>query len=183
MFVVLFFLLFMFLLLFVANSDQISPNRSPNISPQPSPHRTPSPQRSIETESQIQNEPPIVQTSDLADALNISLQISQAKVNKPAPRYYFGNITRQEAEQILAQSTSERVFLVRDSSKAGNYALSKYDPLEQVKKYGHLLITSEPDWFVKESRDLFHYSSLEELISKTILLHGYIPIGQLFGRK
>lgn len=129
------------------------------------------------------DEPLVSHIPNLEDALNVSLQISHAKTNKPAPRYYFGNISRQEAEDILSKSTKEKVYLVRDSSKGGNYALSKYDPSDKVKKFGHLLIASEPDWHVKESRDMFHYASLEELISKTILLHGYVPIGQLYGQR
>jgi len=147
----------------------------------PSPNRNAIQQQQSISQFSPPNEPLVQNIPNLADALNVSLQLSNT--NKPAPRYYFGNISRQEAEDILLKSTKERVFLVRDSSKAGNYALSKYDPSDKVKKFGHLLIASDPDWHVKESRDLFHYASLEELISKTILLHGYIPIGQLYDRK
>ncbi len=107
--------------------------------------------------------------------------------------YYTGSMKRQEAEVILqrcAESTTSLtdksfipsnfrgVFLVRDSSVSGHYALSIWDL--NKKKHFHLLIEKDDKggYRLSETSDSTSYEFVSDLVAKTPELHGFVPIGK-----
>ena len=93
-------------------------------------------------------------------------------------RWFCGSLSREATETILLKC-KERVFLVRESSQAGAFSLSKYDPFYPTPsdRFGHLLIGRDPKWHLKSSRDANFYNTIDELIKNTPILEGFIPIG------
>lgn len=100
---------------------------------------------------------------------------------------------RQQAEILLqrcADSTSSLVdrsfiptnfrgvFLVRDSSVGGHYALSIWDV--NKKKHFHLLIEKDDKggYRLSETSDSTSYEYVSDLVAKTPELHGFVPIGK-----
>eukprot|EP01116_Phalansterium_solitarium_P023535 TRINITY_DN8291_c0_g1_i1.p1 TRINITY_DN8291_c0_g1~~TRINITY_DN8291_c0_g1_i1.p1 ORF type:complete len:850 (+),score=229.02 TRINITY_DN8291_c0_g1_i1:181-2730(+) len=93
--------------------------------------------------------------------------------------YYFGELDRPDAEQILEAAGSD-CFLLRNSSKPGCIALSKY--AVKTKTHNHIIIliqkasTDTVRYALENSIDTRTYDSLEELITKTPELKGHKPV-------
>lgn len=91
--------------------------------------------------------------------------------------YYFGTLTRAEAEQWLSGS-GQSVLLVRESSVPGHFALSRFDSLQRI--FGHELIAPVSGGFViKDSPyDKAVYASVDELIRLSPECAPFAPLGR-----
>jgi len=106
----------------------------------------------------------------------------------PAERYrnaslwFYGNISRVEAEQILIKCQKD-TFLVRTSSKPGNFALSKYFHTRQ--SYIHFLVSPvQPSGYVLvDSDDNGTYPTICHLLAISPECTGFSPAGKFIPPK
>jgi Rap/ran-GAP/SH2 domain len=90
--------------------------------------------------------------------------------------WFFPNLGRRDAEAQL-RSCPKPAYLVRASSIANAYALSKYEPKQKILE--HLLIqqVAGGKWHLDDTEDHNLYKTLEHLVSYTPYLKGYDPVG------
>lgn len=77
--------------------------------------------------------------------------------------WYFGNIDRKKAEEIL-KSSPDDAFLVRKSSREDSYAISLWK--SKNKTFTHALIEPHPQGGFRFQASSTRYPSIKDLIEK-----------------
>lgn len=92
------------------------------------------------------------------------------------PNWYFGHVEgRGQAEDILSKC-SKNAFLIRQSSIADCFALSKY--VAAIQLYWHFIIARDAKgegFVIQDSNDPKVYSSLDDLVKHSPALQGFSP--------
>jgi hypothetical protein len=86
--------------------------------------------------------------------------------------YYFGNLSRADAETMLLHSKS-KVFLVRASSNPGCYALSKFDYTAQTLLHLLVVPVGSGGYKITECPDTNIYQTLDDLVNNSPIIAGY----------
>lgn len=108
-----------------------------------------------------------------------SVGAAVSKKQMPREMWYYEDINRADAEKLLI-SCKANVFLVRNSSMFGKFALSKFNFKERTML--HQLITPISTYegtyyFIEESTDKNIYKTVDDLISNTPECFAFDAIG------
>lgn len=95
--------------------------------------------------------------------------------------WFFGDISRVDAEDLLI-SCNSNVVLFRNSSHSIGYALSRYDYDHQ--KMVHFLIQESLEGYkINDSTDPFTYKSLEDMIQCSPICKSFKCVGEVKSQK
>eukprot|EP01114_Cavostelium_apophysatum_P014846 TRINITY_DN3945_c0_g1_i4.p1 TRINITY_DN3945_c0_g1~~TRINITY_DN3945_c0_g1_i4.p1 ORF type:complete len:530 (-),score=156.20 TRINITY_DN3945_c0_g1_i4:67-1656(-) len=156
-------------------SSQENVNDSPPVKPATSQPPAASQQAAAQPQAAAQQQPsPAINSSRNGSFRSTPVEAAKEKSTAKTVEQmecYFGPIDRKQAEELLASSGSN-VYLFRDSSIKGAYALSY---LSSIRGFNHTLVLIAPGGYKLQDMPEV-YSTISELISKDAELSGFTPL-------
>jgi len=86
--------------------------------------------------------------------------------------YFFGNLSRTDAEAMLLSSKS-KVFLIRPSSTPACFALSKFDYSTQTLLHLLVVPVASGGYKISDVPDPNVYITLDDLVNKSPMIAGF----------
>lgn len=108
---------------------------------------------------------------------NVPASVGGIRLN---PLWFYGEMSRSDAETRLKAFPNVNVFLIRYSSSVQSYTISKWLPSKQ--KFYHCIVRASPSdgkFRLEESLDKDSYPSLEDVVAKSSEVRGFTPLGLL----
>jgi len=109
----------------------------------------------------------------------LSVSSGSPSVSKSTPKkvhkkddYFFGNLSRTDAEAMLLSSKA-RVFLLRTSSTPACFALSKFDYTSQTLLHLLVVPVGSGGYKITDVPDSTVYPTLDDLVNKSPMISGF----------
>jgi len=145
--------------------------------PQPNNNNNRPPQGITPQRTQAPNAAPTQQKAPTPSKATTPSNIGGIRLN---PLWFYGEMSRSDAETRLKAFPSVNVFLIRYSSSVQSYTISKWLPAKQ--KFYHCIVRASPSdgkFRLEESLDKDSYPSLEDVVAKSSEVRGFTPLGLL----